>query len=132
MSCPQQLFAPLLFPVIEEPVDPDGPVVLDDRDETIVAEEKTKKRKWRVRIELHKSRSKGLWMWSIDWDHHSVGGAGYRVGEKWGKFCATRDSALHWAIQELKSHIDRDEIGCVKARRHLKPMLKWAKSIDPF
>jgi hypothetical protein len=34
-----------------------------------------------------------------------MGGGGYRVGAKWGKFAETRDDALFYACEELERRI---------------------------
>ena len=57
-----------------------------------------------ARIQLHRDRGLDLWMWAT-WHEVEHGGGGYRVGPKWGKFAETRESALHWAINELLDRI---------------------------
>lgn len=88
------LFSALRQPAIIRPVDPMGSVVQGDPDETLTLPHP--RLAWHLaRIELHR-HSDGTWMWSA-----SMCGGGYKVGPKWGRFAATRDDALHWAVEEL-------------------------------
>lgn len=88
------LFAALRSPAIRLPCDPHGPVIQGECDESLVLPHP--RLAWPLaQIDLHR-HTDGLWMWGI-----SKAGGGYRVGPKWGRFAATRDDALHWAVQEL-------------------------------
>jgi hypothetical protein len=43
-------------------------------------------------------------MWSTS-HHVDMGGGGYRVGAKWGKFAETREDALFYACEELEGKL---------------------------
>lgn len=96
-----------LFDVLHAPpviisVNPDGPVLRGDPDETLALPHP--RLAWnRAQIELHRHEN-GLWMWSTCWQCGNAG-SGYRVGEKWGKFAQSRDDALFYAKREISSRL---------------------------
>lgn len=97
------LFAPVRAPAVVLTVEPDGFVVSGDVDETLTLPHP--RYAWdRARIELHR-HDNGLWMWSASYNYGN-GGSGYRVGPKWGKFAETREDALHYAVAEMKQHLE--------------------------
>jgi hypothetical protein len=89
-------------PAIKRPVQPDGEVLAGDPDETLRWQPDPKRLYLHAWIELHR-HTDGNWMWSTTCST-SLGGWGYKVGEKWGQFAETRADALHHARREL---IDR-------------------------
>lgn len=97
------LFAAMRAPAIRQRVNPDGPVVKGEVDETLRLPEP--RMAWdTARIELHRHRGCNLWMWSTSYNT-SAGGGGYRVGEKWGNFASTRNDALFYAVAELRERV---------------------------
>lgn len=97
------LFDALRSPPVRVPVDPDGPVIKTDPDFTFRLPHP--RMAWdRADIEIHR-HDNGLWMWSTSY-MADMGGGGYRVGEKWGKFAATREDALFYACEELERRLD--------------------------
>lgn len=100
------LFDALRRPPVRIAVDADGPVVRDDPDFTFRLPHP--RMAWdRAEIKIHR-HTDGLWMWSTS-HHADMGGGGYRVGAKWGKFAETREDALFYACEELERHLgDRD------------------------
>ena len=116
----------MLEPPVREPVVPGGEVLKGPPDETL----KLCRGPIRASITVHRHRTRGLWMWAVTWQHDSVGGGGYRVGEKWGKYAASRDLAVHWAVRELQERLRRDR-GTADPRL-LRPIAAWAESVDPF
>lgn len=97
------LFSALRGPMIRLAVDPDGPVVSGDIDETLRLPQP--RMAWAAaRIELHQDRASGHWMWSASY-HSGLGGHSYRVGTKWGRFAQCRDDALYYAIAEIRDRL---------------------------
>lgn len=91
-------------PPLRVPVDRDGPVVQGDPDE-VLEWMPNPRQLWRhARIELH--REPEGWMWSVSFSGCG-GGSSYKVGRKWGRFAASRDDALHYAIEELRERMSR-------------------------
>ncbi len=90
-------------PVTVDDVGPDEGVVAGDVDEVLALPQP--RMAWdAARIEMHRDRTRDLWMWSVCFRLETHGG-GYRVGPKWHNFAETRDAALHWAITELLARI---------------------------
>lgn len=124
------LFAtPVASPIIR-PVDRDGGVIQGEPDETLILPHP--RLAWPLaRIDLHQ-HTDGTWMWGI-----TRAGGGYRVGPKWGKFAATRDDALHWAVQELLDWHERFAKGahgpesiCINAAMFNR-IRTWAEGLRP-
>ncbi len=85
-------------PSITRPVDLDGDCTAAPT-ETLTLPHK--KIAWdTTRIELLMCAD-GLWAWSTS-IMTSQGGYSYAASPKWGHFGKTRDSALYWAVQEIK------------------------------
>lgn len=114
------LFDVLRGPMIVRPCDGFGPVVQGEADETMILPHP--RLAWdRARIELHQ-HTDGLWMWSVSLSGDNGCGGGYKVGPKWGRFAASRDDALHYAVQEA-----RDKIG---GRPGFADHLKWLDGLQ--
>lgn len=93
-------------PPVKRPVTDALGVIHGDVDETLRLEHP--RMAWdRARIELHRHVD-GLWIWSVSF-HADGGGSGYRIGPKWGRFAKSRDDALHWAVDELHTRLNRSE-----------------------
>lgn len=96
------LFDALRRPPIRVSVAANGPVVRDEPDFTFRL--KHPRYAWdRAEIEVHR-HDDGLWMWSTSFNA-DMGGNGYRVGAKWGKFAETREDALFYACEELQEKV---------------------------
>lgn len=112
-------------PPLITPVQPMGDVLRGPADVTLRWQPEPRKLYLYAEIELHQ-HEKG-WMWSTSWGT-SGGGSRYKVGEKWGKFAATRDDALHHARAELKRLIkNRHGHG---DDRNVKRIIAWADSLQ--
>ncbi|MYE01644.1 MAG: DUF3102 domain-containing protein [Alphaproteobacteria bacterium] len=115
-------------PAIREPVDGDGPVIPPGEvDEEL---EMPCKKGEVCRIQLHRDRRSGRWMWgiSMQFPHDTQGfGHGYQVGPKWGKFAEDRASALHWAFDELVKQVERHDSDL--GRKILKRVAKWREDL---
>lgn len=99
------LFDVLRRPPVTVAIDRNGPVIKGDVDETLTLPHP--RMAWDyAEIELHR-HTDGLWMWSVSWNA-DMGGGGYRVGAKWGKFAETRDDALYYACCELETRVRGD------------------------
>ena len=117
------LFDAMRAPPIIRPVDPDGRVVQGRTCHLFALKYITLP--WeRARIEVHPSRE-GLWMWSTNYNT-GYGMSGYKVGEKWGKFAATDEDALHYAVEELRDRMSRDQHKHKIEARHI---LAWASAL---
>jgi hypothetical protein len=115
------LFDAIRSPAILLPVDGGGEVIQGEIDEVHVLPHR--RLVWDVAtIEIHQ-HTDGRWMWAtgwmLDWQ-----GSGYRVGPKWGHFAESRDDALHYAKEELRTAMER--IGDVAHRR---PVLAWLETL---
>lgn len=115
-------------PAERTPVDPDGSVVQGAVDVTLILPHPHMA--WSLaRIELHRHAS-GRWMWGT-----GLCGAGYRVGEKWGRFAATLDDAAHYGAQEIlglaRKMKDAPSHGVTSAQ--VGQIIAWAQAIadDP-
>lgn len=104
-------------PIVVRPVEPLGPVVQEPQERLTFGGTGTRM----AAIELHPSA--GGWMWSTSF-HIPDAGAGYRVGEKWGRFACTRDDALHYAVEELRGRL-AEHSACQVA----KQILAWARGL---
>lgn len=63
----------------------------------------------------------GRWMWALSWQEgHS--GSGYCLGEKWGNFAETRQSALDAAVAEGLQQTSRAYSECRNVRAWLEAM----------
>lgn len=90
------------LPPVRVSIRGDGPVVQDEPDFTFRL--KHPRYAWdRAEIEVHR-HDDGLWMWSTSYNA-DMGGGGYRVGSKWGKFAETREDALFYACEELEAKL---------------------------
>jgi hypothetical protein len=58
-----------------------------------------------ARIEIHPHE--GRWMWSTAFCIDGHGGSGYRVGPRWGKFAASMEDAILWAVHELQANVSQ-------------------------
>lgn len=119
------LFALMRNPPVRCPVDPDGPVIQGEPDETLRF--RHPRLAWDIaRIELH-LHSDGLWMWAT-----SGGGGSYKVGPKWGRFARTRDDALYYATQELltglRRKLDQPE-GYALTAAQIRAAIAWAEAL---
>lgn len=115
------LFDALRAPPVRLPIEPDGCVIAGEPDETLRLQQA--RGPWEMaRIELHR-HTDGLWMWSTTW-HTKGGGGGYKVGAKWGKFAESRDDALHYAVVEIESCVEK--LDCPDA----KAILTWARGLQ--
>ena len=120
------LFDAMRAPPIIRPVDPDGHVVQgrachlfalwDQR--TIVRQ---------CQIEVHPTPD-GLWMWSTNYNV-GYGGAGYKVGEKWGKFAATDEDALRFAVEELRFRLAEYRVNEKSETKIIHKILAWASAL---
>jgi hypothetical protein len=109
--------APVRVPAIIRRVDPDGPVIQGKIDEVLTLPHP--RLRWdRARIELHQ-HTDGLWMWATGYHDDGGSGGGYRVGPKWGNFAASRDDALFYACEEIRSRTSGDSKALVAIRRWL-------------
>ncbi|MDX0541657.1 hypothetical protein GOC59_18915 [Sinorhizobium medicae] len=107
-------------PPIRVPVDPNGPVLQGEPD--FVYTLAHPRMAWnRAEIEIHRHEN-GLWMWSTEWNC-DIGGRGYRVGAKWGKFADTREDALFYAACEIEDAL-RDKPG-----KEAVLILNWINSL---
>lgn len=124
MTAPQlDMFTAMRRPPVRRAVERDGPVVQGDVDEHLFLAHP--RMAWnRADIELHRHEN-GLWMWSTRY-MLAIGGGGYRVGEKWGKFAESRDDALFYAGQELRESIANPRDEDVKPARLI---LAWLDQI---
>lgn len=116
----------LRSPPVARPVDPDGPVVQGEPDETLTLPHP--RMAWPLaRIELHR-HDDGLWMWSVS----SACTSSYKVGPKWGRFAQTRDDALFHAAQELLSAIGRlsDISGLFISAAQVREIDRWARGLS--
>lgn len=110
MTAALPLLDAMIPPPIRRPVDVDGQVIPIDQIDEVLSWEGTGF--WnRARIELHVDRTSGLFMWASSFGAHERG-SGYRVGPKWGKFAPTRESALHWAVAEIKERMGEPRAAC--------------------
>lgn len=75
----------------------------------------------RAEIEVHRHED-GLWMWSASFMAESEGSS-YRVGPKWGKFAASREDALSFAVDELQARLGR------KGGSDAVLILKWLQAL---
>jgi hypothetical protein len=105
-------------------VDPDGSVVQGEPDEKLTWMPNPRQLYRYAEIELH--REPEGWMWSTSW---GTGGAGssYKVGRKWGHFAATREDALHYAIEELRGRLDARR-SCIDPAT-ISAILSWAERL---
>lgn len=112
-------------PAILRPVDPCGAVVprglIDE-----VLELPHPRLAWELaRIELHRAPD-GLWMWAT-----GLCGGGYRVGEKWGHYAASRDDAAHHGAVEILASVERvrDAAAHGITAAQLRQIATWARNI---
>ncbi len=92
-------------PPVDVPFDRNAEVLQGEPDEVLSLPQR--RLAWlEARIDLHRDRARDLWMWSTRL-HIEGRGYGYSVGEKWGKFAATRADALHWARVALLGYLDK-------------------------
>ena len=114
------LFAPpvpLRAPAVIRRVDPDGPVIQGKIDEVLTLPHP--RLRWaRAQIELHR-HTDGLWMWATGYHDDGGSGGGYRVGAKWGNFAQTRDDALFYACEEMRTRMHGEGKALAAIRRWL-------------
>jgi hypothetical protein len=120
------IFDALRAPPIIRPVDRDGHVLQGKAHHTLALPHP--RLAWDLcRIELHPTRQ-GLWMWSVTFNT-GYGGAGYKVGEKWGHFALSAEDALHYALEELRGRLGRAQLYDNGARKIVTQILTWAESL---
>ncbi len=116
-------------PPIRKSVDPDGETVPDGEvDEVLQFPGRNGES---CRIQLHRDRESGLWMWavSVQFPSECHGfGFGHQVGPKWGKFAEDRASALHWAFEQLIEDVERQDSDY--ARKILKRIREWREDVN--
>ena len=116
------IFDVLRAPPVRLPVDPDGPVLQKEPDFTYRLEHP--RMAWDyAEIEVHQ-HTNGLWMWSTSYNC-DMGGGGYRVGEKWGKFAETQGDALYYACVEIENRLSGN------SGNDARKVLEWVKGIKP-
>lgn len=114
------LFDAVRMPPVRVAVERDGPVLQTDPDFTFRLPHP--RYAWdRAEIEVHRHID-GLWMWSASYNA-DLGGSGYRVGPKWGRFAQTREDALFYACEEIVSRLHE------KATADALLILKWADAL---
>jgi hypothetical protein len=117
------IFDVLRAPPIIRPVDAHGSVIQEPPHRVFTLPHKRLPGD-AARIELHQADN-GLWMWSASFSTDDGCGAGYRVGEKWGRFAVSIDDALHYAREELKKRIGQS----AHARQGADRILAWAEAL---
>ena len=97
---------PLFRPEVSRgEVDPQG-MVVSSRVHTVLRLAHPKEDgKDTARIEIHPHE--GRWMWSTAFCIDGQGSSGYRVGPRWGKFAASMEDAILWAVQELQANVSQ-------------------------
>jgi hypothetical protein len=120
------LFDALRAPPIIRPVQPRGHVLQEEPEYTLVLPSQGKRVWPNACIEIHPTAD-GLWMWSTSFNTGTTGST-YRVGEKWGHFARSRDDALHYAIEEMRSRV----MGLQACDKHARPILVWLDEIAGF
>lgn len=116
------LFDSVRMPPVRVSVDRDGAVLHYELEPDFTFRLKHPRMAWhRAEIEIHRHHD-GLWMWSTK---HSadMGGGGYRVGAKWGKFAETREDALFYACEEMLQRIGD------KSTPDLQLIRKWVLAL---
>lgn len=122
MSQQLSIFDVLRAPPVRVPVDRYGPVLKTDPDFTYSLEHP--RMAWNYAdIEVHR-HTNGLWMWSTSYNC-DMGGGGYRVGEKWGKFAETQADALYYACVEIEERLSGSN------GPDARKVLEWVKGIKP-
>ncbi|WOE76757.1 hypothetical protein [Alterisphingorhabdus coralli] len=97
------LFSYSPAPMIRLPVDPDGSVIAGEADETFTLEHP--RMAWdSARIQLHQ-HDDNHWLWSTSFNT-GLRGSSYYVGAKWGRFAASKNDALYYAIEELRERVN--------------------------
>ncbi|NYT43138.1 hypothetical protein HZY97_20350 [Sphingomonas sp. R-74633] len=126
MTLQLDLFARQFTPAMREPVQPHGRVLQSAPDEMLSLAHPKMAWRW-AEIELHQHVD-GRWMWSTSFNTNG-GGSGYRVGEKWGHFAASRDDALHYAIEEMREHLGRRHLQA-EERKSVRLILEWLETLQ--
>ncbi|MEM1088183.1 MAG: hypothetical protein AAGH90_10660 [Pseudomonadota bacterium] len=114
-------FDTMRAPAIRKPVERDGRVIRR-KIETVLRLAHPKLAWAQARIEVHPSGE--YWMWATGYNT-GQGGSGYRVGEKWGKFAHTREDAIYWACNEIRTALAKREE--TKGTRSIQ---RWLSEIE--
>lgn len=110
---------------IRRAVDPQG-MVISGRVHTVLRLAHPKESDQDIaRVEIHPYD--GRWMWATAFSIDGQGGSGYRVGPKWGKFAASMEDAIYWAVQELQSGISKHA-----RSRHRDEIERWLALYEPI
>ncbi len=110
---------------VRRAVDPQG-MVISGRVHTVLRLANPKEPDWDIaRVEIHPYD--GRWMWATAFSIDGQGGNGYRVGPKWGKFAATMEDAIYWAVQELQAAIAK-----YARSKHRDEIERWLALYEPI
>ena len=110
---------------VRRAVDPQG-MVISGRVHTVLRLANPKEPDWDIaRVEIHPYD--GRWMWATAFSIDGQGGNGYRVGPKWGKFAASMEDAIYWAVQELQSAIAK-----YARSKHRDEIERWLALYEPI
>lgn len=78
----------------------------------------------RARIEIHPHE--GRWMWATAFSLDGYGSSAYQVGPGWGKFAASMEDAIFWAVQELQFSVAQ----CSPSRQR-DDIKRWLALYEP-
>ena len=110
---------------VRRAVDPQG-MVISGRVHTVLRLANPKEPDWDIaRVEIHPYD--GRWMWATAFSIDGQGGNGYRVGPKWGKFAASMEDAIYWAVQELQSAVAK-----YGRSKHRDEIERWLALYEPI
>lgn len=119
MTAQLSLFDHMRLPIIQQQVDPDGPVVEDP--DLVLTFRDPKKRWLYASLEIHPAGNE-RWMWSCSYGINNAGG-GYAPGLKWGKFASSQNDAIYYAAAEL---IRRVTNAMEQNDKFARQVLAWA------
>lgn len=106
-------------------VDPQG-MVISGRVHTVLRLAHPKEPNCDIaRVEIHPYE--GRWMWATAFSINGQGGNGYRVGPKWGKFAASFEDSIYWAVQEL-----RESIAKYSRSNEVVEIERWIQLYEPL